>query len=97
MMEQHPVSRLHAERPERLHQRLDAGLLAPGVQTSPVPEPPEQRAQLDRGPGGLVTETEVRDELVDGHEARGGSSTCVRVRRPWSSPWPSTRPCGTSR
>ena len=34
---------------------------------------------------------------MDGHEARGGSSTCVRFARPWSSPWPSTRRCGTSR
>ena len=88
---------LHPERLQRLHQRLDARLLASGVQAAPVAEAPQQRAEPHRGPGGLVTEAEVRDELVDGHVARGGSSTCVSVRRPWSSPWPSTRPCGTSR
>src|SRR5512138_2492035 len=82
VVKQHPVLRPNAQRLQRLHQRLGPGLPAGAEQAAPVAQAAEERPELDRCPGGLVTEPEVRDELVDGHEARGGSSTCVRVRPP---------------
>src|SRR5262249_9942875 len=97
VMQEHPVPGPDAEVLHRLHETLGPSLLTRGVEAAPVPQPAELRAELDRDPGGLVAEAEVRNELVDGHEARGGSSTCVTVRRPWTSPCPSTRPWGTSR
>ena len=72
----------HPERLHRLNQRLGARLLADAEQSAPVAEPPEQRPEVDRRLRGRIADPEVRDELVDGHEARGGSSTCVRVRPP---------------
>src|SRR5262249_17201000 len=94
VMQEHPVPGPDAEVLHRLHETLGPSLLTRGVDAAPVAQPAEQRAELDRDPGGLVAEAEVRNELVDGHEARGGSSTCVRVRRPWTSRGPPPRPGG---